>query len=32
MIWVNLAGIMLIAGIVWWFWLWPSVDSNKGDD
>jgi plastocyanin domain-containing protein len=32
MAWVNLAGIMLIAGIVWWFWLSPSVDSKKADD
>jgi plastocyanin domain-containing protein len=32
MLWINLAGVALIAIIVWWFWLYksPSVGMQEG--
>ncbi len=24
MLWINLAGVALIAMIIWWFWLYKS--------
>ena len=31
MIFINLLGIALIAGIVWWFWLYKPESTKKGD-
>lgn len=32
MLWINLAGLALIAVIVWWFWIYksPSVAMQEG--
>lgn len=28
---VNGAGLLLMAAIVWWFWLTPAADSEQHD-
>jgi plastocyanin domain-containing protein len=32
MMWINLAGLMLIAFIVWWFWLYQPAAGVKADE
>jgi len=31
MIFVNIAGLLLIAGIVWWFWLYKPPEFTVGN-
>jgi plastocyanin domain-containing protein len=32
MLFINIAGVVLIGFIVWWFWLYkPQDNSNAGD-
>jgi plastocyanin domain-containing protein len=30
--WINVGGLLLIALIVWWFWLYKPRDATVGDD
>lgn len=29
---VNAGGLILMAAIVWWFWLSPSTSGDSGND
>ncbi len=29
---VNLAGLALMAAVVWWFWLAPAKGAKTGDN